>query len=103
MKNFNKVLIIIVHYHVIYNSYVKYIELLVIITQLLDELSLKTLGARRHIFDIMMIYEIINGFIDFPDILSKVRLHSNNFNLRQRELFYIEEDLDYFNLSIFKI
>lgn len=59
-------------------------------SDMLERLNLLTLQKRRVFLDACFVFKILIGLVDSSKLLSKIKLNIPSFNLRHRELFYID-------------
>ena len=59
-------------------------------TWIMQEFKILTLSDRRVLLDMVLLYKLINGYIDCPELLSLIRLHVPARSLRHNMLFHEE-------------
>lgn len=58
-------------------------------TQLMDTLNIKSLASRRDRNDLIILYKIINNYIDSPELLSRINFKVPTRSSRQQNLFKV--------------
>ena len=55
----------------------------------MSEFSFVSCEVRRKVVDIMFIYDLLNGHIFSPDLLSMIKFNTENHCLRKSNLFHV--------------
>ena len=55
----------------------------------ITELGFISLEVRRKVTDIMFIYDLLNGHISSPELLSMINFNITNHRLRKSNLFHV--------------